>query len=331
MHNQAADGLRRIAAALLVGATLGAIAAPAAAQSFPSRSVRIIVPQTPGGASDVLARVAGQKLGERWGQTVVVENRPGAGGVIGTDQVAKAPADGYTLLMSYAGTQAINPSLYATLPFDSVKDFQPVATLAVVPFLLVVNPKVPAQNLTEFLELARRTQGGVTYGSAGNGSVNHLLGEMLKADTGAALVHVPYRGAAPAIADVISGQIQSVFTSMPSVIQHVRQGSVRALAVTSAARTPALPDLPSIAEAGVAGFDVNPWFGLLAPAGTPEAVVRRINADVAAMLGERATQDVFRAQGAEPYQTTPEAFLAQLRADVQRWAEVVKASGAKLD
>jgi tripartite-type tricarboxylate transporter receptor subunit TctC len=329
MHNRAARGLGQIAACLLIGIVAGA--APAAAQTYPAKPVRIIVPQTPGGASDVLARLAGHRLGERWGQSVVVENRPGAGGAIGTDAVAKAPADGHTLLMSYAGTQAINPSLYATLPYDSVKDFRPVATLAVVPFLLVANPGVAARDLRGFLDLAYRTPGGVTYGSAGNGSVNHLLGEMLKAETGAPLVHVPYRGAAPAITDVLSGQIQSVFASLPSVIQMVRQGSVRALAVTSAARTPALPDLPSVAEQGVAGFDVNPWFGLLAPAGTPDAIVRKINADVDVMLGERAAQDMFREQGAEPYRTTPEAFLALLQADVQRWARVVKASGAKLD
>jgi tripartite-type tricarboxylate transporter receptor subunit TctC len=304
---------------------------PVAAQQFPSKPVRIIVPQTPGGASDALARVIAQKLGQQWGQQVIVENRAGAGGNIGTEAVAKSPPDGYTLLMTYVGTQAINPSLYAKLPYDSVKDFQPVATLAVVPFVLAVNPNVPAKTVQEFVALVRAKPNQITYGSAGNGSVNHLLGEMLNGAAGIHMVHVPYKGAAPAITDLIGGQIQAVFSSMPSVVQHIRQGSVRALAVTSAKRSAAAPDLPTIAESGIPGFDVNPWFGLLAPAGTPMGIVRQLNGDVAAALKEKDTQERFAGQGAEPFLTTPEEFLALLQADVERWAKVVKDSGAKLD
>jgi tripartite-type tricarboxylate transporter receptor subunit TctC len=308
-----------------------AAALPAAAQSFPTKPVRIVVPQTPGGASDALARVIAQKLNDKWKQPVVVENKPGAGGNIGTELVAKAPADGYTLLMSYAGTQAINPSLYASLPYDSVKDFQPVATLATVPFVLIVNKNLAATDLKQFIALAKEKPDQIAYGSAGNGSVNHLLGVMMSTDAKIRLMHVPYRGAAPALTDLMSGQIQAVFTSLPSVIGHIREGTVRPLAVTSAKRAAAAPDVPTIAEAGVPGFDVNPWFGLLGPAGMPAAVTRQINADVAAALQEKETIERFTGQGAEPLVTTPEQFLALLQADVEKWGKVVKASGAKLD
>ena len=313
-------------------AALGlAVALPAAAQSFPSKPVRIVVPQTPGGSSDALARIIAQKLNEKWKEPVVVENKPGAGGNIGAELVAKAPGDGTTLLMSYAGTQAINPSLYTSLTYDSVKDFAPTATLASVPFVLIVNKDLPAKNLDEFLTLARAKPDQIAYGSAGNGSVNHLLGVMMSTDANVKLMHIPYRGAAPALTDLMSGQIQAVFTSLPSVIGHIREGTVRPLAVTSAKRAGAAPDVPTVAEAGVPGFDVNPWFGLLAPASTPPALVRQINADVNAALQEKETIDRMKDQGAEPLVTTPEQFLALLRADVEKWAKVVKASGAKLD
>lgn len=323
---------RRTCLRLLTGLGLACAASlPAAAQSFPSKPVRIVVPQTPGGASDALARVIAQKLNDKWKQPVVVENKAGAGGNIGTELVAKSPADGYTLLMSYAGTQAINPSLYASLPYDSVKDFQPVATLATVPFVLIVNKNLAVTDLKQFLALAREKPDQIAYGSAGNGSVNHLLGVMMSTDAKVKLMHVPYRGAAPALTDLMSGQIQAVFTSLPSVIGHIREGAVRPLAVTSAKRAGAAPDVPTIVESGVPGFDVNPWFGLLAPAGTPPAVVRQINGDVAAALREKDTIERFTGQGAEPLITTPEQFLALLQADVEKWGKVVKASGAKLD
>ena len=218
---------RRTCLRLLTGLGLACAASlPAAAQSFPSKPVRIVVPQTPGGASDALARVIAQKLNDKWKQPVVVENKAGAGGNIGTELVAKSPADGYTLLMSYAGTQAINPSLYASLPYDSVKDFQPVATLATVPFVLIVNKNLAVTDLKQFLALAREKPDQIAYGSAGNGSVNHLLGVMMSTDAKVKLMHVPYRGAAPALTDLMSGQIQAVFTSLPSVIGHIREGAV---------------------------------------------------------------------------------------------------------
>ena len=301
------------------------------AQTYPTKPVRIIVPQAPGGASDALARIIGQRLSERWHQPVVVENRAGAGGLIGTDAVAKSAADGYTLLLAYDGTHAVNASLYKTLPFDPVKDFITVATLANVPFVLAVNASSPAKDVRQFIALGRASPGKLTYGSAGNGSVNHLLGAMFGKGAGVQFVHVPYKGAAPAITDLIGGSLDAVFTSIPSVISHIQSGRIRALAVTSKKRSAALPDVPTIAESGLAGFAVAPWFGLLAPASTPADVVTRINDDVAALMMTKEVIDAFAAQGAEPFRTTPAEFGALLRGDIERWAVVVRESGAKVD
>ena len=303
---------------------LGLLESPATAQQFPAKLVKFVVPQTPGGATDVFARKIGQILSERWGQPVVIENRAGAGGVVGTDVVAKSPPDGYTLLVTYAGSQAINASLYPKIPFDTIKDFQTVATLAVTPFILIVHPKLPAKDLEEFIALARAKPGALTYASSGNGSVNHLLGEMLKADTGISILHVPYRGVAPAITDVMGGQVDAAFSSVPSVLQMVRGGNVRAIAVSSARRIAIAPEIPTMAESGLPGFDVNPWWGILAPAGTDMAIVRKINSDVASILRTPEMIDFLAAQGAEPLITSPEEFLGILQADVVKWAKVVK-------
>jgi tripartite-type tricarboxylate transporter receptor subunit TctC len=312
-------------------AGVASLAAPATAQPFPARLVKIVVPQAPGGATDVFARKIGQLLSERWGQPIVIENRAGAGGVLGTDGVAKSAPDGYTLLVTYAGSQAINPSLYPKIPFDSVGDFQMVATLAVTPFILIVNPKLPAQNLAEFIALAKAKPGTLTYASSGNGSVNHLLGEMVKAETGISMLHVPYRGVAPAITDVIGGQVDAAFSSVPSVLQMIRGGNVRALAVSSARRIAAAPEIPTLAESGLPGFDVNPWWGILAPAGIDMAIVRKINADVADILRTKEMIDFLATQGAEPLITSPEEFLAILQADLVKWAKVVKAAGVTIN
>ncbi len=319
--------LLAIFAVVALAATAGAVQA----QGFPAKPVRLVVPQAPGGASDALARIVGQKLSERWGQPVVVENRVGAGGNIGTESVAKSAADGYTLLMAYVGTHAINAALYKKLPFDPNRDFSTVATLATVPFVMVVNAAVAAKDVQELIALARTKPGGLTYASAGNGSVNHLLGEMFNMATRVKMVHVPYKGAAPALTDLISGQVQISFTSMPSVIQHIRAGSLRALAVTSARRSDTLHDVPTLAESGLAGFDVNPWFGILGPAGMPAEIVKQINADIGAVLKMKDVQERFSGQGAEPYVTTPEQFNELARTDVAKWAVVVKESGATID
>ncbi|MDB5803013.1 MAG: hypothetical protein JWN73_335 [Betaproteobacteria bacterium] len=307
------------------------LASATSAQTYPAKAVRMIVPQGAGGATDIFARMIGLKLSTRWAQPVVVENHAGAAGVIGTDLVAKAPPDGYTLLLTYAGSQAVNQSLYAKIPFDSVKDFAPTATLAVTPFFFVSGPKAPAQNFKDLIAYARANPGAITYGSSGNGSINHLLGEMLKTETGVSMVHVPYKAVAAAMTDVMGGQIDTAFASVPSVIQNVRSGKMRALAVSSSKRNSAAPEVPAVAELGYPGFDVNPWWGILAPAATPRAVVNKINADVAEILKTAEVQAFFRQQGADVYITTPETFHKQLEDDVRKWAVVVKSSGARLD
>jgi tripartite-type tricarboxylate transporter receptor subunit TctC len=320
--------LTRLAAIL---ACCGVFVTPASAQQYPSKLVKFLVPQAPGGATDVFARKVGQMLSKRWGQPVIVENRAGVAGVIGTNDVAKAPADGYTLLVTYAGSQAINPSLYPNLPFDSVKDFQSVATLASTPFYLIANPKLPAKDLREFIALAEKQPDVYTFASSGIGSVNHLLGEMLKTETGIKIHHVSYRGVAAAISDVIAGHVDTAFSSVPSVLGVIRGGQVRALAVSSAKRIAVTPDVPTIAESGLPGFDVNPWWGILAPAGTDMAVVRKINSDIAEILRTQEMVEFLAKQGAEPYVTTPDEFLAILKSDVEKWAKVVKVADVKLN
>ncbi len=308
---------------------LAFFALSAQAQDFPSRAVKILVPQTPGGASDALARIVAQKLSEKWGQPVVVENRAGAGGNVGMEVVANSPPDGYTLLMSYVGTHAINGALYKKLPFDPEQDFAPVATLATLPFVVVTKADSPIKTMAELVAAAKKGQ--LTYGSAGNGSVNHLLGEMFNSAAGVKLVHVPYRGAAPAMQDLMGGQINLVFTSLPSVSGAIKQGTLHPIAVTSAKRAASFGTIPTIAEAGFKDFDVNPWFGLFAPAKVPAQVVRKINADVNEILKSKDVADKFSAQGAEPYLTDPQQFATVLKADIVKWGQVVKASGASVD
>ncbi|MEY3513027.1 MAG: putative extracytoplasmic binding receptor [Pseudomonadota bacterium] len=297
--------------------------------NFPVKPVRIIVPQTPGGASDALARIVGQKLSEKWGQPVVIENRSGAGGNIGMDAVAKAPGDGHTLLMSYVGSHAINPSIYSKLPFDPEADFVAVATLANVPFVAAINASVPVTNMKGLVAYA--SQKPVSFGSAGNGSVNHLLGEMFNTASGSKMQHIPYKGAAPALTDLISGQIQVVFTSLPSVAQHIRSGTVKGLGVTGSKRAAAFKDIPTISDSGFPGFVINPWFGLFASKGTPASVVKQINADVKKVLEDKDILEKFSALGAEPFESTPQEFQAMLHADIKTWAAVVKSSGATAD
>lgn len=308
---------------------LVSLSVAAQAQDFPSRPVKILVPQTPGGASDSLARIVAQKLSEKWGQAVVVENRAGAGGNIGMEAVATSPPDGYTLLMSYVGTHAINGALYSKLPFDPEKDFAPVATLATLPFVVVTRADSPIKSIPDLVAAAKKGQ--LNYGSAGNGSVNHLLGEMFNSAAGVKLVHVPYRGAAPAMQDLMGGQIQLVFTSLPSVSGALKQGMLHPLAVTSAKRAASFSTIPTIAESGFKDFDVNPWFGLFAPAKVLQPILRKINADVNEILRSKDVVEKFSAQGAEPYITDPQQFAAVLRADIVKWGQVVKASGASVD
>src|ERR1700710_2454769 len=315
----------------LVAATLVAGLAAASsvqAEDYPSKLVRIVVPQTAGGGTDTFARAIGQKLSERWGQSVVIENKAGAGGVVGTDSVAKAAPDGYTLLVTYEGSQAINQSLYEKLPFDSVKDFTPIATIAATPFILIVGAEAKIKTLKELVAFAKANPDKLTYGSAGNGSVNHLLGEMLRTEADIRLVHVPYKGAPAAIGDVMGGHIDMAFASIPSVISSVQSNVVRALAVSSAKRVAVAPEIPTIAEAGFEKFDVNPWWGILAPAGISPSIAHKINADIADILKTPDMEDVLAKQGATPLISSAEAFQNLLAQDIEKWRKVVKASGA---
>jgi tripartite-type tricarboxylate transporter receptor subunit TctC len=314
---------------LLAFAALGLAAAPV--QAFPTKQVKIIVPQAPGGASDALSRIIAQKLGEKYGQSVVVENKPGAGGNIGTAEAAKSPADGHTLLLGYVGTHVINPHLYKNLGWDPVKDFVPVATLAAVPFVAVVNVDLPVKNTQELIALAKKEEGRMTFASAGNGSVNHLLGELFASATGVKMTHVPYKGAGPALTDTIGGRVQLSFTSLPSAVGHIKGGRLRAIALTSAKRSESMPEIPTLADTGLPGFDVNPWFGLLAPAGTPADVVNQLNRDINEALHSADVKEKFSKQGAVPLVMTPAQFAAQLKQDLETWEKVVRDSGAKID
>jgi len=322
--------MRQFIRAIALFGCLTALTAPAVAQdAFPTKPVRLIVPQTPGGASDVLSRIVSQQLTKKWGQSVVVENRAGAGGNVGMEAVIASEPDGYTLLMSYVGTQAINGALYKHLPFDPGTSFAPVATLATLPFVAVGRPDAPLHSVSDLVAAAKA--GRVTYGSAGNGSVNHLLGEMFNNAAGVKMAHIPYRGAAPALQDLLGGRIDVVFTSLPSVSGQIKSGALRPIAVTSARRAKSFADIPTIAESGFKDFDVNPWFGLMAPKNTPPAIVARINHDVNEILRDPAVVQSFAAQGAEPYITNPEEFAAILKDDVAKWGAVVRASGASVD
>ncbi len=316
---------------LAMAASLGIAASPAYAQTYPANVVKIIVPQAPGGATDVFARYLGQKLGDRWGQSVVIENRAGAAGIVGTDAVAKAAPDGYTLLFTYEGSQAINQSLYSRVPYDGVKDFATIATAATTPFFLVVGGQSPIKDFPDLIARAKAKPGGVTYATSGSGSINHLLSESLKAEAGIDMLHVPYKGIAGALADVMGGTVDNAFASVPSAIGMIRGGKLRAIAVSSAKRVAAMPDVPSIAERGYPKFNINPWWGLLGPAGMPKAIVDKINADVAQILRTPDAEAFFAKTGAEVLLSSPEAFQKMLEADVARWARVVKASGAKVD
>ncbi|HZQ60662.1 MAG TPA: tripartite tricarboxylate transporter substrate binding protein [Casimicrobiaceae bacterium] len=322
--------MRRLVAGL---ALLGTLLTPLVvhAQSYPSRPVKFVVPQAPGGATDVFARYFGQKLSAKWGQPVVVENKVGAAGVVGTDVVAKAPPDGYTLLVTYAGSQAVNQSLYSKLPFDSVKDFDTVATLARTPFFLVVGANSPIHNFQELMARAKAKPGSITYSTSGNGSINHLLSESLKVEAGIDMVHIPYKAISAALQDVVGGQVDNAFAAVPSAIGLIRGGKLRALAVSSAHRNASAPDVPTIAELGYPNFDVSPWWGILAPAGTPAPIVDKINADVAEVLRSPETQAFLKDQGAEPLVMTRQQFHDTLVSDVQKWAKVVKSSGARID
>ena len=321
--------------ALIASAALAAVAAavPAMAQApaYPNKPITIIVPFAAGGTTDILARLVGQYLGTELGQPVLVDNRVGAGGNIGGQLAARSPADGYTLFMGTVGTHAINQSLYSKMPFDPIKDFAPISRVANVPNLLVANPQQPFKNVKELIAYAKANPGKINFGSSGNGSSIHLSGELFKMMTKVDMVHVPYKGSAPAMNDLLGNQIAIMFDNMPSAIQHVRAGKLRPLAVTTAKRSPELPDVPTIAEAGVPGYEATSWFGLLAPANTPATIVDKIDAALMKVYKNPELLKKIADQGAEPVVETPAQFATFIKAETAKWGKVVKESGATVD
>ena len=318
---------------LFFGIAAFAFGAPASAQApaYPTKPVRIVVPFPAGGATDILARAVAQKLTETWGQAFVVDNRPGAGGNIGSDLVAKAAPDGYTLEMGTVGTHAINASLYAKMPYDHVKDFAPIILVAGVPNVLVVNPAVPVNSVQELIAYAKANPGKLNFASSGSGTSIHLSGELFKVMAGVQMTHIPYKGSAPALADLLGGQVQLMFDNLPPSLPQIKGGKLRALGVTSAARAPALPDTPTIAESGLPGFEASSWFGLLAPAGTPPAIIAKLNTEIAKWLASPEAREKLVAIGANIAGGTPEDFARHIQAETVKWAKVVKESGAKVD
>ena len=312
------------ALALALGASF------AHAQAWPSKPIRYLVPYPPAGATDILARIVADKLGPVLGQPVVVDNKPGAAGNIGTAEAARAPADGYTLVQGTV-SGPISVTLYKNLPFNFERDLAPVAMIGLVPNIMVVGQSVPATTVKEFIALARAQPGKLNFASAGSGSSIHMSGELFKLMTGIDMVHVPYKGSSPAVTDLIGGQVSVMFDNLPSSMPHIKTGKLRALGVTSAKRYPALPDVPTIAEAGVPGYEANAWFGMLAPKGTPKAIVNRLNAEILKILQLPDVKEKLDQQGAIYTPFTPEQFHAFIKADVQKWAKVVQASGAKVE
>jgi len=313
------------------GGLLWLAAFPARAQSYPSRTIKMIVPYPAGGTTDLLGRMVADQLKSGLGATVVVENKPGAGTVLGADQVAKSEGDGYTLLMATSTTLAINKTLYKKLPYDPVKDFAPIALVAGVPFALIINPDIPARTLSEFIAYAK-AKPGLAYGSAGNGSPQHLAAEMLKTAAGIDIRHVPYRGSVPAMLDVIAGHIPFMVVDLQPALQQIKEGKVRVLGVTSPQRVAAAPDIPTIAEGGLSGYELVAWQGVVAPAGTPRTVVDQLAGQINKLVADPATQEKLTAISLAPLpSSTPDSFAAYVKAEVDRWAPIVKASGAEAE
>ncbi|HZE10403.1 MAG TPA: tripartite tricarboxylate transporter substrate binding protein [Burkholderiales bacterium] len=299
-------------------------------QAYPSRPVRVVVPFAPGGPNDIIVRLVAQKLGESLGQPFLVENRAGAGGNIGTDYVAKSAPDGYTLLSVGPGSLIINP-LMGKVAYDTQRDFAPVTLMAKAPNALVVHPSLPVSSVKELIALARARPGAINYGSGGNGSTPHLSAALFAAMAGVTLTHVPYKGSAPATADLIGGQVQVAFLGIPAVLPHVKSGKLRVLAVTGLSRSPELPEVPTVDESGVPGYEVSPWYGLLAPAGTPREIVARLAGEATSILRAAQMKEKLAAQGAEAAGGTPEQYAAVIRADAATWARVIESAGLRGD
>jgi tripartite-type tricarboxylate transporter receptor subunit TctC len=320
--------MARLVAALVVTS----LTTVAAAQDYPgNKPIKLVVPFPAGGGTDIFARVIGNKLAETLKWVVVVDNKPGAGGNIGIDAVAKSPPDGYTIGLGQTSNLAINPSLYAKLPYDPLKDLVPIVLVADAPLVLVVPANSPFKTVADVVAAAKKKPGDVTFGSPGNGTVAHLTGELFQMAAGVKFQHIPYKGSAQALTDLMGGQVQVYMSSIPTALSHIKGGKLRALAVTSPKRAPSLPDVPTIAEAGYKGFDANTWFGLVAPAGTPAPIVTKINAEVNRILKMPDVKEKFAAEGGGPIGGSSQEFAALLKSDYVKWGKVVKDSGAKLD
>jgi tripartite-type tricarboxylate transporter receptor subunit TctC len=315
----------------LVAFVLAAFALGAAAQNYPTKPVRIVNPFAPGGATDQLARLMAQKLSEVWGQSVVVENRPGASGAIGLEAVAKSAPDGYTLAIATQTTHAANPALFAKLSYDPVRDFAPLTLAGSTPLALMVQPSLPVTNVAGLIAYLRANPGKLTYASGGNGTSQHLTMELLKSMTGTFVVHIPYKGAGPALVDFLGGQTNIMFDNLPTALPHVKSGKVRALAVSTAKRSALAPELPTMAESGLAGFDLATWFAFFAPAATPKEISAKVAADMQRVLAQPDVRERLLAVGVDVVGSTPEELARFQRAEMEKWAKIVKESGAKVD
>jgi tripartite-type tricarboxylate transporter receptor subunit TctC len=310
----------------------GLAAEQACAQAaYPAKPLRWIIPFAPGGGGDIVIRNVGQRLGDALGQVVVIENRSGAGGNVGTDAVAKAAPDGYTILMANVAPMAINVTLYPKLPYDPVRDFAPITLVATFPNVLVIHPSIPAKNVAQLAALARAKPGFLSYASAGNGSTTHLAAELFRTMAGLDMVHVPYKGGGPALADLLGGHVSIYFSSLPAALPHLRTGRLRALAITSLKRSRGAPELPTMAESGFPNYEADTWIGAVAPAGTPPSVIGRLNTELVRILGTSDMQQHLVANGAEPATSTPEQFSSYIRSEIVKWAKVIQVSGARAE
>ena len=316
---------------LSLGAMLANGVAPADAETFPNRTVRIVVPYAPGGGADSVARIVARKVSENIGQPIVIENKGGAGSIVGTEVVAKAEPDGYTLLLGQSGPISINPAVYKNLPYDPVKDFTPITMTTAYPYILVVNSELPAKSLQEFVALAKSKPGAMNYGSTGVGAANHLVAELFNSKAGLKMTHVPYRGTALAVGDLLGGQLTMVFGDPISVLPHIKSGKLRALAVTSLERSPVAPEVPTVAESGYPGFEALAWHGILAPARTPPAIVKKLNEEVAKALGDPETRALLVNQAMQTVGSTPEEFAAFIHKDIAIWKAVAAAANVTVE
>jgi len=309
----------------------GGVSDSALAQAWPAKPIRLVIAQAPGSATDVISRVVANPLSERLGQPILIDARPGAGGALGTEVAARSAPDGYTLFMANNSTHGSNPAVYAKLPYDAVKDFAPISFVASVPYVLVVDPKLPVGTLEEFIAFVKARPGKLNYASAGNGSTHHFCGELLKSMTGIDIQHIPYKGSGPGIAGLLGGEVSMMFSNVADIGSQIKAGKVKPLAVTATKRASLLPEVPTMAEAGLPGFEVTSWFGLLAPAGTPGAIIGRLNAEVVKVLGRADVKATLGAQGLEVAPSTPEQFAAHIKSEIARFTKIAKAAGIKAE